>query len=103
MNRNERKLALQKEINDRSKSLKETAEGYKSIGKDALLVGGILVLGYTLFQLFSDDESEEEATGEKQDSLISATLKATASSVLLALAKEKLEAYLDKGQEEEND
>lgn len=96
MNRNERKLALQKEIDDRSKSLKKTAEGYKSFGKDALLIGGVLVLGYTLFQIFSNEDDEEgEVTGEnKKDSILTSTLKATASSVLLALAKDKLEDYL---------
>lgn len=95
MNRNERKLALQKEINDRSQSLKETAEGYKTIGKDALLIGGIIVLGYTLFRVFSDDDNEEENTNtDNKPSLLSSTLRATASSLVLALAKDKLEDFL---------
>lgn len=96
MDRAQQKLVLHKKIEDTTEALKQKAQDYKELGRDALLIGGVLVLGYSLFQLFSDDDEEQEIeTTEKSESFISSSLKGVASSILLALAKEKLMEYIE--------
>lgn len=96
MDRAQKKLALQKTIDNQTQSLLGKAEGYKSLGKDALLIGGVLVLGYTLFNLFSDDNSDETANNVKEpkESMISAGLKGVATSLMLAVVKDKLMDFI---------
>lgn len=93
MDRAQQKFILNKKIEDSTEALKEKAQGYKDLGKDAVVIGGILVLGYSLFKLFSDDE--EEIDQPKSSSFLGAGLKGLASTVLLAIAKEKLMEYIE--------
>lgn len=96
MDRAQQKSLLNKKIEESTELLKQKAQDYKNLGKDALLIGGILLLGYSLFQLFSDDDEEIEEVEEKsKDSFISSGLKGIATSVLLAIAKEKLMDYIE--------
>mgnify|MGYP006908583723 CR=1 FL=1 len=98
MNRNEKKIALNKQIKDVTEDLQDKAKGLKDLSKDALVVGGILVAAYSLMRLFQSDESETSDSLERdveEPSIASSTLKGVATSVLLALAKNKLSEYLE--------
>ncbi|WP_341228529.1 hypothetical protein [uncultured Arcticibacterium sp.] len=105
MNRNEKKIALNKQINDFTEDLKSKAGGFKNLGKDALVIGGIIVAGYSLMKLFTEDEDEtqEISTEAESPSIFSSALKGAASSILLAVAKSKLTDYLEGLNEEESE
>ncbi len=106
MNRSEKKIALNKQISDISDDLKNKASDYKSLGKDLLIIGGILVAGYTLSRILIDsDDSQEESVELKENtsSALGAALKGAATSVLLALAKQKLTEYLQNQNVENNE
>jgi hypothetical protein len=97
MDRAQQKLYLNKKIEDTTDALKQKAQSYKDLGRDALLIGGVLVFAYSLFQLFNDEEEEEDKveSTSKGDSFITTSLKGIATSVLLAIAKEKLMEYIE--------
>ena len=96
MDRLEKKMLLQKKLEDSSKELKDTVDDFRTIGKDVLLIGGVLLLAYALFLfLSSESEKEKENSGIWQNGL-----KGIVVSTLLALAKEKLQEYLQQGEED---
>ncbi|AWV98651.1 hypothetical protein [Arcticibacterium luteifluviistationis] len=97
MNRTEKKIALNKQINDFTEDLKSKAGGFKNLGKDALVIGGIIVAGYSLMKLFTDDEDESEEVSSEVESpsIFTSAIKGAASTILLAVAKSKLTDYLE--------
>lgn len=104
MNRNEKKIALNKQINDFTEELKSKAGGFKNLGKDALVIGGIIVAGYSLMKLFTEDNESDEPSSERESSSIfSSALQGAASSVLLAVAKSKLTEYLESLNQEDSE
>ncbi|MGR3809872.1 hypothetical protein [Jiulongibacter sp. NS-SX5] len=101
MNRTEKKIALNKQINDFTDDLKEKASDFKLLGKDALIIGGIITAGFALSRLFVDDEEQgSEEKIEPGDSIFASAFRGAATSVLLALAKQKLTDYLESMNEE---
>ncbi|UBM59780.1 hypothetical protein LAG90_03850 [Marinilongibacter aquaticus] len=105
LDRNERKLALEKQVDDFTEKLKSRADRFSNVGKDALIIGGLITLGYVLTKLMDDDDEEPEtpAKSDRSESLIFSTLKGVATSVLLAMAKDKLVEYLNSLKEDAND
>lgn len=105
MDRNEKKIALNKKISDFTDDLKEKAGGLKNLGRDALVVGGILVAGYALMRVFNsgNEEDVEETQASDKDSIFFSAAKGLATTVLLAIAKAKLTEYLDSLTAEEDD
>ncbi|MCR9065871.1 MAG: hypothetical protein NXI00_18010 [Cytophagales bacterium] len=108
MNRTEKKIALNKQINEFADDLKSKAGDYKHLAKDALIVGGIVLAGYAISRLFTDEDEEESE--EKQavnvstePSIFSSALKGVATSVLLAVAKSKLTDILENYMEREDE
>lgn len=97
LNRTEKKIALNKQITDFSDELKEKASDFKIIGRDFLIIGGILTAGFALSKMF-EGNSEEAESGEKiqpGDSIFASAFRGAATSILLALAKQKLSDYLE--------
>ncbi len=106
LNRSEKKMALNREIDEIIEDLKGKASDYRILGKDLLIVGGILVTGYALSRLLSGDESREETNEThiaEKPSAFSSAITGMATSVLLAIAKQKLMEYLQNLSEEDNE
>jgi hypothetical protein len=99
LNRTEKKIALNKQISDVTEELSDKATGWKNLGKDALIIGGIAFAGYTLMRLFSGEEEENEVEAKvyqkEPDSVLFSAIKGAAASALLAVAKSKLTDYLE--------
>lgn len=100
MDRLEKKMILQKKLEDKTKELKETADDFKSIGRDVLLIGGILLLAYALFLIMSEDEEESDKTPSLTKGILGNSIKGVLISTFLAIAKEKLQEYLNDKNEE---
>ncbi|MFT6879776.1 MAG: hypothetical protein ACI9QN_002691 [Arcticibacterium sp.] len=98
MDRNEKKIALKKQIQDSTKELQGTAESLKDLSRDLLVVGGILVAAYSLMKVFQSNEPNTNDTLieiDNEPSIVASTLKGVATSVLLAIAKNKLSEYIE--------
>lgn len=101
MDRTEKKIALNKQINDIMSDLKDKAADVKILGKDVLIIGGLVVAGYALSKLLTGEDEEESGTSAaKEPSVLSSALKGAATSILLAVAKQKLTEYLENLNEE---
>lgn len=100
MNRNEKKIALHKQINDFTEELKEKASGFKNLSRNVLVIGGILLAGYSLMKMFQSDEEEPGKEPlikrETPNSIFFTAVKGAAISALLAIAKVKLTEYLER-------
>ncbi|KPM49894.1 hypothetical protein AFM12_04815 [Jiulongibacter sediminis] len=97
LNRTEKKIALNKQISDFSDELKEKAGDFKILGRDLLIIGGILTAGFALSKMFDEDEPETRTEERIQpgDSIFASAFKGAATSILLAVAKQKLSNYLE--------
>lgn len=107
MDRAEKKAALNKQINEATREIKERANDYKSKGKDALIIGGIIVAGYAISKLLSSSEKSElpappEASVEEKPSVLGAALKGAATSIVLSVVQKKLMDYIS-SEKESND
>ncbi len=100
-NREERKELLQESIDKYLGAIETQIGDLKKVGKNALVIGGIIVAVYAITELLLPEGKEEkqdseplaiaEPESEKQgDSMLWAALKGAATSVLLSVAKEKL-------------
>ena len=107
-NREERKELLQDSIDKYLGAIETQIGDLKKVGKNALVIGGIIVAVYAITELLLPDGEEEKQTNEplllsepepvkekEGDSLIWGALKGAATSVLLAVAKEKLMELID--------
>jgi hypothetical protein len=103
LNRTEKKIALNKQISDFSDELKEKAGDFKILGRDLLIIGGILTAGFALSRMFDKDEpeSKKEELIQPGDSIFASAFRGAATTVLLALAKQKLSEYLKSLNEDE--
>jgi hypothetical protein len=97
--------SLKEKIDQASGSINNQLGDYKEKGQNALIIGGILVAAYALVQVFSEDDKEEaeEVTKmaaplkpikEDSPSVLGATLKGLATTVLLGVIKSKVEDYI---------
>jgi tRNA A37 N6-isopentenylltransferase MiaA len=96
-NRTERKEALKESVDKYLEAIETQIGDIKQVGRNALVIGGVVVAAYALTQLLLPAEnSEEEALPinnrheDEGDSLIWAAVKGAATTLLLTLAKEKL-------------
>lgn len=97
----DRKAALQNTIQSASDSIERQIGGYKSIGKNALIIGGIVLGGYALSRIFSSDDKEDDdeailAESKKEESsFVGAAIKGMATTLLLTLIKDKLLEFIE--------
>ncbi len=107
-NREERKELLQESIDKYLGAIETQIGDLKKVGKNALVIGGIIVAVYAITELLLPEGKEEkhdieplaiaepEPEKEKEgDSMLWSALKGAATSVLLAVAKEKLLELID--------
>lgn len=107
-NREERKELLQESIDKYLGAIETQIGDLKKVGKNALVIGGIIVAVYAITELLLPDGKEEKQSDEpllltepeparekEGDSLLWGALKGAATSVLLAVAKEKLMELID--------
>lgn len=97
--------SLKEKIEQTSESINNQLGDYKEKGQNALIIGGILVAAYALARVFSEDDEEEagevtkiaaplKPTKEDSPSVLGATLKGLATTVLLGVIKSKVEDYI---------
>ncbi|WP_259015572.1 hypothetical protein [Emticicia fluvialis] len=103
-NREERKEQLQESIDKYLGAIETQIGDLKKVGKNALVIGGIIVAVYAVTELLlpagkktiEDHEPLPEPEPEKAgDSMLWAAMKGAATSILLAVAKEKLLELID--------
>jgi hypothetical protein len=107
-NREERKELLQESIDKYLGAIETQIGDLKKVGKNALVIGGIIVAVYAITELLLPDGEEEkqadkpllltepEPVKEKEEnSMVWGAIKGAATSVLLAVAKEKLMELID--------
>jgi hypothetical protein len=98
--------SLKEKIEQASGSINNQLGDYKEKGQNALIIGGILVAAYALVRVFSEDDEEEETeelakkatpakpVKDESPSVLGATLKGLATTVLLGVIKSKVEDYI---------
>ncbi|WP_337043156.1 hypothetical protein [Emticicia sp. 17c] len=106
-NREERKEVLQESIDKYLGAIETQIGDLKKVGKNALVIGGIIVAVYALTELLLPEGEKRETTTEPEplpvapepekahDSMLWATMKGVATSVILAIAKDKLLQIID--------
>ncbi len=95
LNRTERKILLNQKIKQSEAELDEKLDQYKSVGKDALLIGGILVAAYAIMKLVSSENRKEDKGIKNEDSVVFSAIKGAALSFALGIAREKLLGIVD--------
>ncbi len=103
--REERKEFLQESANKYLEAIEMQIGDLKKVGKNALVIGGVVLTAYALteFLLPSDKQNtsfnpkpiEQEEDDNDKNSFVWAALKGVATSVLLAVAKNKLLGIID--------
>ena len=103
--REDRKKALQDSVNKYLEEIEEKVGDVKKIGKNTLAISGIVLGAYLLTGLLLRDSDEDESTRSNElvsvkkdnvgESILWSSLKGVATSVLLALAKDKLVDIID--------
>jgi hypothetical protein len=103
--REERKEFLQESANKYLEAIEMQIGDLKKVGKNALVIGGVVLTAYALteFLLPSDKQNtsfnpkpiEQEEDVNDENSFVWAALKGVATSVLLAVAKNKLLGIID--------
>lgn len=103
--REDRKKALQDSVNKYLEEIEEKVGDVKKIGKNTLAISGIVLGAYLLTRLLLSDSDEDESTTSNElvpvkkdnvgESILWSSLKGVATSVLLALAKDKLVDIID--------
>lgn len=107
-NREERKELLQESVDKYLGAIETQIGDLKKVGKNALVIGGIIVAVYAITELLLPEGEQEKRANEPLlltepepvkekggDSLLWGALKGAATSVLLAVAKEKLLELID--------
>lgn len=92
-NRDQKKSKLENIIKSSTDAIENQLVDYKDKGKNALVIGGIIVAAYALSRLFVDkDEPEEIKTVDspKETSFLGSAVGGVVTSVLLTLAKNKI-------------
>lgn len=102
--REQRKSQLENVIANASKAIDGQLGEYKDKGKNVLIIGGIIVAAYALSRVFSDSEEEEvEIKKPEESSFFGSALTGIATSVLLALAKNKILELIEQLNQDEED
>jgi hypothetical protein len=103
--REERKEFLQESANKYLEAIEMQIGDLKKVGKNALVIGGVVLTAYALTELLlpSDKQKislkpkpiEQEDDDNDENSFVWDALKGVATSVLLAVAKNKLLGIID--------
>ncbi len=106
-NRDERKELLQESVNKYLEAIEVQIGDLKKVGKNTLVIGGVIVAAYAITELLLPAETQRntppkalpitsyEEEKEEGDSMVWAALKGAAMSLLLTVAKDKLLGLLD--------
>lgn len=98
-NREERKELLQESANKYLEAIETQIGDLKKVGKNTLIIGGAIVAAYALTELLLPSPKRQASNenlplvvenDNEKDSIIWAALKGAATSLLLAVAKDKL-------------
>lgn len=103
--REERKEFLQESANKYLEAIEMQIGDLKKVGKNALVIGGVVLTAYALTELLLPSAKqkislnlepiEQEDDDNDENSFVWAALKGIATSVLLAVAKNKLLGIID--------
>ncbi|MFD2522423.1 hypothetical protein [Emticicia soli] len=104
--REERKELLQESIDKYLGAIETQIGDLKKVGKNALVIGGIIVAVYAITELLLPEGKEDKQESEplpiiepekekEGDSMLWSAMKGAATTVLLAIAKEKLLELID--------
>lgn len=103
--REERKEFLQESANKYLEAIETQLGDLKKVGKNALIIGGVIITAYAITELLLPSSKEkklpapkpiaQEEENDNDDSFLWDTLKGVATSVLLTVAKNKLLAIID--------
>lgn len=103
--REERKEFLQESANKYLEAIEMQIGDLKKVGKNALVIGGVVLTAYALTELLLPSAKqkislepkliEQEEDNNDENSFVWAALKGVATSVLLAVAKNKLLGIID--------
>jgi polynucleotide 5'-kinase involved in rRNA processing len=103
--REERKEFLQESANKYLEAIEMQIGDLKKVGKNALVIGGVVLTAYALTELLLPSAKqkislepkliEQEEDNNDENSIVWAALKGVATSVLLAVAKNKLLGIID--------
>lgn len=102
--RDERKELLQESVNKYLEAIETQLGDLKKVGKNTLVIGGVIVAAYALTELLLPAATEQprkklpnnalpvviEDENDEEDSIIWSALKGAAMSLLLTIAKDKL-------------
>lgn len=98
--REERKEFLQESANKYLEAIETQIGDLKKVGKNALVIGGVVLTAYALTELLLPSAKQkisldpkpiaQEDDDNDEDSFVWAALKGVATSVLLTIAKNKL-------------
>ncbi|WP_064197185.1 MULTISPECIES: hypothetical protein [Emticicia] len=102
--REERKEFLQESANKYLEAIETQLGDLKKVGKNALIIGGVIVAAYAITELLLPSNKVKtlptpkpiaEEDDENEDSFVWDALKGVATSVLLTIAKNKLLEIID--------
>jgi hypothetical protein len=97
--REERKELLQESANKYLEAIETQIGDLKKVGKNTLIIGGAIVAAYAITELLLPDAKKQTTNDaalplvreeDEGESMVWAALKGAATSLLLALAKDKL-------------
>ncbi len=103
--RDERKELLQESVNKYLEAIETQIGDLKKVGKNTLVIGGVIVAAYALTELLLPDATPKRSKNnalssnalpivveeeQEEESMIWAALKGAAMSLLLTIAKDKL-------------
>jgi hypothetical protein len=101
--REERKELLQESANKYLEAIEMQIGDLKKVGKNTLVIGGVIVAAYALTELLLPSPKQKTSNDplllveeeNESESIVWAALKGAATSLLLALAKDKLLEFMD--------
>jgi hypothetical protein len=101
--REERKELLQESANKYLEAIEMQIGDLKKVGKNTLVIGGVIVAAYALTELLLPSQKQKTSSEplllveeeNESESIVWAALKGAATSLLLALAKDKLLEFMD--------
>lgn len=102
--REQKKSQLENVIQSTSEAIENQLGDYKDKGKNALIIGGIVVAAYAFSKLFtSSDQKEDEKSEDEGSSFLTNALTGMVTSVLLTLAKDKILGLIEQMNQNEDD
>jgi hypothetical protein len=103
-NKEDKKSQLEKVIKSSTEALQNQLGDYQAKGKNILIIGGIILAAFALSKVFGDDDIEEvETQKSKESSFLGSVITGMATSVLLALAKNKILEVIEQLNSNEED